>query len=49
MCEFIADLEDEARWETSFERTHDKLIESALKAKQELSESKSSPMNYKQV
>lgn len=39
--EFIADLEDEAKWEASFERTHDNLIASAQKAKQEIAEGKS--------
>lgn len=47
--EFIADLEDEAKWDASFERTHDKLLESAQKAKQEIAEGQSSPMDYEQL
>ena len=47
--EFIADLEDEAKWDASFEHTHDRLLASAQKAKQEIAEGKATPMNYKQL
>jgi hypothetical protein len=47
--EFIADLEDEEKWQASFEQTHERLIASAQKAKQEIAEGKSSPMNYEQL
>ncbi|MBE9062021.1 hypothetical protein [cf. Phormidesmis sp. LEGE 11477] len=47
--EFIADLEDEKRWESSFELTHDHLIASAQAAKQAIAEGKSTPMNYEQL
>ncbi len=47
--EFIADLEDEAKWDASFERTRDSLIASAQKAKQEIAEGKSTPMDYEQL
>jgi hypothetical protein len=47
--EFIADLEDEERWQASFEQTHERLIASAQKAKQEIAEGKSSPMDYEQL
>ncbi|MEO1392411.1 MAG: hypothetical protein AAFV90_05845 [Cyanobacteria bacterium J06634_5] len=39
--EFIADLEDEAKWEASFELTYGNLIASAQKAKQEIAEGNS--------
>ncbi|MEL7359218.1 MAG: hypothetical protein AAFN40_22020 [Cyanobacteria bacterium J06560_6] len=47
--EFIADLEDEEKWQASFEQTHESLIASAQKAKQEIAEGKSSPMDYEQL
>ena len=47
--EFIADLEDEEKWQASFEQMHEQLVASAQKAKQEIAEGKSSPMNYEQL
>ncbi len=47
--EFIVDLEDEERWQASFEQTNERLVASAQKAKQEIAEGKSSPMDYKQL
>ena len=43
--EYIADLEDELRWEASFNRTQDQLIAAARRAKQEIAEGKSEPMD----
>jgi hypothetical protein len=42
--EFIADLEDEKRWDASFERTQDNLVAAARQAKQEIAAGKSVPM-----
>ena len=47
--EFIADLEDEEKWQASFEQTHERLVASAQKAKQEIAEGKSTPMDYEQL
>lgn len=47
--EFIADIEDEARWKSSFQRTQDSLMAAARKAKQEIAEGQSTPMNYEQL
>ena len=44
--EYIADLEDEDRWESSFKRSHNNLVAAARKAKQEIAEGKSVPMDY---
>jgi hypothetical protein len=44
--EYIADLEDEARWDSSFQRSHTNLVAAAIKAKQEIAEGKSVPMDY---
>jgi translation initiation factor 2B subunit (eIF-2B alpha/beta/delta family) len=47
--EFIADLEDEARWESSFKKTQGSLIAAARRAKQEIAEGQSVPMDYEQL
>jgi hypothetical protein len=47
--EFIADLEDEARWETSFKQTRTSLIAAAQQAKREIAEGQATPMNYEQL
>jgi hypothetical protein len=44
--EYIADLEDEAKWESSFQRTLPNLVAAARQAKQEIAEGKSLPMDY---
>lgn len=47
--EFIADLEDEARWESSFKQTRSSLVAAARQAKREIAEGQSMPMNYEQL
>jgi hypothetical protein len=47
--EFISELEDEKRWNASFERTQDKLIAAARKAKQEIAAGQAVPMDYDQL
>jgi hypothetical protein len=44
--EYIADLEDEAKWESSFQRTRPNLVAAARQAKREIAEGKSVPMDY---
>ena len=44
--EYIADLEDESKWESSFQKSHSNLVAAARKAKQEIAEGKSVPMDY---
>ena len=43
--EYIAELEDELRWETSFNNTQDQLIEAARRAKKEIAAGKAEPMD----
>jgi hypothetical protein len=43
--EYIADLEDDARWESSFQRTHNNLVAAAQQAKREIAEGKSISMD----
>jgi hypothetical protein len=49
VSEYIADLEDGAKWESSFERTRPNLVAAARKAKQEIAEGKLVPMDYGRV
>lgn len=44
--EYIADLEDEAKWESSVQRSHTNLVAAAQQAKREIAEGKSVPMDY---
>lgn len=46
---YIADLEDEERWDTSFQRTKGNLVAAARKAKQEIAAGHSMPMDYEQL
>ncbi len=39
--EYITDLEDEARWESSFKKSQDKLVAAAEQAKREIAEGRS--------
>lgn len=39
--EYITDLEDEARWESSFKKTQDRLVAAARQAKREIAEGRS--------
>ncbi len=43
--EYIADLQDELQWDTSFNRTQDQLVAAARRAKQEIAEGKTEPMD----
>jgi hypothetical protein len=47
--DFIAELEDEKRWDESFKRTQDSLVAAARKAKQEIAQGRSIPMDYEQL
>jgi len=47
--DYIADLEDEKRWDASFRRTQDNLLAAAQNAKQEIAAGQSVPMDYKQL
>jgi hypothetical protein len=49
MRDYIADLEDEKRWDTSFQRTQGNLVAAARKAKQEIAAGQSAPMDYEQL
>ena len=44
--EYIEDLKDEARWDAQFEKTSAKLSEITNKARKEIAEGKSTPMDF---
>ncbi|BAY81328.1 hypothetical protein NIES267_08040 [Calothrix parasitica NIES-267] len=46
LCEYIQDLEEELKWEKSFKKTESNLIAAAKRAKQEIAEGLSEPMDY---
>jgi translation initiation factor 2B subunit (eIF-2B alpha/beta/delta family) len=47
--EYISELEDEARWDSSFKRTQSSLIAAARQAKKEIAAGLSTPMDYEQL
>jgi hypothetical protein len=46
---YLAELEDEKRWDTSFKRTEDNLVTAARKAKAEIAAGLATPMDYAQL
>lgn len=49
MREYLADLQDEQRWDESFNRTQSALVAAAQRAKQERAAGKATAMNYEPV
>ncbi|AFZ37820.1 hypothetical protein Sta7437_4351 [Stanieria cyanosphaera PCC 7437] len=47
--EYIQDLQDEEKWNNSFNKTQDKLIAAAKLAKQQIAEGKAKPIDYNQL
>ncbi|PSB07602.1 hypothetical protein C7B62_19410 [Pleurocapsa sp. CCALA 161] len=46
---YLAELEEEKLWDTSFKRTENNLVAAARKAKAEIAAGLSSPMDYEQL
>jgi hypothetical protein len=44
--EYIADLEDEDKWDKSFAKTQDKLAYKSSQIEKQIAEGKSEPMDY---
>jgi hypothetical protein len=44
--EYIQNLQDEIKWDNSFQKTQNKLVAAAQKAKQEIARGLSQPMDY---
>jgi hypothetical protein len=47
--EYIQDLEEELKWEKSFKKTESNLIAASLRAKQQIAEGLSKPMDYDEL
>ncbi len=47
--DYIADLQDEQRWEVSFHNSQDSLIAAARKAKQEIANGQATPLDHEQL
>ena len=43
---YIADLQDELRWDENFKKTESSLIQKARLAKQQIAEGKAKPLNF---
>lgn len=47
--DYILDLEDDSQWESSFQKTQSSLVAAARRAKQQIAEGQSLPMDYEQL
>ena len=47
--EYVAELQDEARWDELFMRTQDQLVAAAQRAKQEIKAGQAKPMDFNQL
>ncbi len=47
--EYITELQDEHRWNTTFQRTQEKLIAAARRARQEIASGKAEPMDLNRL
>ncbi|MCD4738535.1 MAG: hypothetical protein K8R89_04675 [Anaerolineae bacterium] len=46
---YIAELQDEIRWNNSFKRSSAELVKAAQRAKEEIAAGKSTPLDYNQL
>jgi glycerate-2-kinase len=46
---YLAEIEEEKRWDESFKRTKNNLVAAARKAKEEIAAGISTPMDYEQL
>lgn len=47
--EFVAEMQDEAQWDTLFKKTENQLIAAAQRARAEIAAGKSQPMDYNKL
>jgi hypothetical protein len=47
--EYLQDLQDEVRWENTFEKTHANLVAAARRAKREVADGQAKPLDYDQL
>jgi glycerate-2-kinase len=46
---YLAEIEEEKRWDASFKRTKENLVAAARKAKEEIAAGMARPMDYEQL
>jgi hypothetical protein len=46
---YLAEIQDEIQWDVLFDRTQDKLIAAARRAKQEIAAGQAKPLDYEQL
>ncbi len=47
--EYLAELEDEEKWDEAFAKSQDKLIQAAHEARKQIAEGKSEPMDFEKL
>ncbi len=47
--DYIADLQDEQRWEASFQNSQDSLVAAARQAKQAIADGQATPLDYEKL
>lgn len=47
--EYLADLQDELKWDSLFERSQPQLVTAARHAKQEIAQGRAQPMDYERL
>jgi hypothetical protein len=47
--EFIADIQDETRWDNLFKKTQNQLVTAARRAREEIAAGHAKPMDYDQL
>jgi len=49
LSEYLADLQDELKWDKQFKRTQKQLVTAARRAKKEIAKGHATPMDYDQL
>jgi hypothetical protein len=47
--EYLADLEDEQKWDEAFAKSQEKLVHAAREARKQIAEGKSEPMDFNKL
>lgn len=49
LSEYLADLQDELKWDKQFKKTQKQLVAAARRAKKEIAKGQAMPMDYNQL
>jgi hypothetical protein len=49
LSEYLADLQDELKWDKQFKKTQKQLVAAARRAKKEITKGRATPMDYDQL